>query len=144
MNPEDFIDLADQLAADPAASAATMRTAASRAYYGAYLFAREILLVAWRQARLFGGNEHKALQICFLNCGVPEGFVIGKLLESLHQSRREADYDLHLHHPGTQVNALFCVARAREIVSQLNQVNAGATGLQIRAGISQYRRTTNQ
>lgn len=142
MTPLDFLALAKRLyqteqhSPDPA----TMRTCVSRAYYAAYLTARSIMITAWRQPEFIGGNEHRLLQQCLLNSNVAEAYAIGKLLENLHERRKNADYDLDDTDMNTAENAEFSIDRANDIIDRLNQCSTGVLSAQVRAGVTQYRR----
>ena len=117
-----------------------MRTCVSRAYYAAYLTARSIMITAWRQPEFIGGNEHRLLQQCLLNSNVAEAYAIGKLLENLHERRKNADYDLDDTDMNTAENAEFSIDRANDIIDRLNQCSTGVLSAQVRAGVTQYRR----
>jgi uncharacterized protein (UPF0332 family) len=141
MSPKDFIPFAEKLLASATeADPAAMRTIVSRAYYGAYLQARIVLTETWGQPPFRGGNEHLFVQQLFLNCQVLEGKEIGKLLQSLHERRKDADYEMKEVYIESRTNAELSIISAWEIVSKLDAHTTGIVGAQIRAGITQYRR----
>jgi len=142
MTPADFHAFAANVAARQSGPAG-FRSAVSRAYYGAYHSARELVEVAMQISCRFGGNEHKGLQRYFLNCQVAEGIQLGQLLENLHQSRREADYELTNLRYETQVQARLCVERASNIMSRVAQCRDPALSARIKAGIENYKSLTN-
>ena len=135
MIPAHFLTFADGIAQTPTSGPAGFRSAISRAYYAAFLEARELIgkRMGFRVDR--GGNEHKYLQRLLLNCSVEEGQEVGELLKNLQQSRKEADYDMHLLHCETQVEASLCVARAQAISQRLSACSTGLLFTKIQLGI---------
>jgi uncharacterized protein (UPF0332 family) len=143
MNPGQFLTFADGIAQNPAAGPAGYRSAISWAYYGAFLQARELVGTRTGFRIDSGGNEHKYLQRLLLNSSVTEGQEIGELLKNLHQSRKEADYDMHLAHCERQAEALLCVARAQALTQRLTTCSAGMLFSKIQLGIKAYLQKTN-
>ncbi len=141
MNGKDFISLAGRLAVAGKSSEAEYRSAVSRAYYGAYHCARELL----ESFGFFGGskvgNEHEWARRHFENCQVTEAATLGSLLKNLHTSRKEADYDLDKPGNNTQAAAKLAVERANKILSLLAQCQQNSTT--IRTEMLAYRKLAN-
>jgi uncharacterized protein (UPF0332 family) len=118
MNGQEFIDVATRLAVATTATAGTYRSAVSRAYYGAYHLAREFLnSLGFHASR--GSNEHQWVQRHFCNCQLLVASQLGRLLENLHVSRKEADYDLQATGNDSAPAARLAVLRAEQIKSLL-------------------------
>src|SRR5689334_15946755 len=93
MNGTDFIQFAGRLAARPHEPAVVYRTAASRAYYGAFHLAQDLLVqLGFVPSRL--DNAHVFVQHLLIGSGHVGAASAGRLLENLHGSRLKADYDL--------------------------------------------------
>ncbi len=91
MNPDEFLKLAEQLAA--LSSEAAHRSAVSRAYYGAFHLARS--LVESCEVRVLQSAEgHSGASRCLQNCGLSALAAAGRELDSLRSIRNKADYDL--------------------------------------------------
>lgn len=118
MNGQEFIDVAARLTASELATVATYRSAVSRAYYGAFHLTREFLSTLGFHAPR-GANEHQWAPRHFINCQLATAVELGKLLESLHVNRKEADYDLHSTGNETIAAARSAVLRAEQIKSLL-------------------------
>lgn len=140
MKPQDFLTYAEGIAGSNAFGPAEYRSAISRAYYAVYLAARD-----WLRAhgiKIVGGNEHQKLKVFLLECKVDAGAELARLLDILQQSRKEADYDLHLTHVETQRASQLAVQRAADI--QAAMAKCATMSAQIVAGIQEYRQKTNQ
>lgn len=123
MDGNDFIEFAGKLAASKTCGPAGYRSATSRAYYGAFHLARSFL----HQSGFYsvkGGNEHQWVHRHFLNCQFNEAREAGRLLENLHESRKEADYDLARSYADDAKNARACVDRADRIRDRINRCSA--------------------
>ena len=91
MTGNDFIVLAEKLAG--VGGFAECRSAVSRAYYGAFHSALDLLA----SAGIFfppGPESHQKLRFCLLESGVLQAIEAGEKLESLRRERNRADYDL--------------------------------------------------
>jgi uncharacterized protein (UPF0332 family) len=138
-----FLEFARQLAANENLSAAGHRTVTSRAYYGAFHAARHALeRVGVKCPR--GDNEHQFVQRALLNCQVPLAVEAGRLLENLHQGRKEADYDLDALHTENRTTADLSLLRADDIVTKLAACSSGVLSQQFAAGVSQYLRAVKK
>ncbi|MCE9555313.1 MAG: hypothetical protein K8T91_18340 [Planctomycetes bacterium] len=140
MNGNDFLILAGKLAAQTTYGPAGYRTAASRAYYGAYHLARQFLA----EVNIFcpgsNANEHLWVQRMFRHCEIAQGMEIGILLSNLHESRKSADYDLNKTELESQTNAQISVLRGDDIHSRLIACSDHAISSRIEQGIRKYRR----
>jgi hypothetical protein len=119
MNSNDFVVFAKSLADESPGSSARFRSAVSRAYYGAFNYAAEIVN-SLKCSCPHGRNEHEWVRQCLDSCSIAEAKEASQLLRNLHESRKDADYHLGLVPPETQLNAQFCVARAEKIAAKLN------------------------
>lgn len=95
MNPVDFVGLAVELS--NSRQEARLRTAVSRAYYGAFHAARELLEdcgIGFPPKELFGGDVHRKVRFCLANSGDEDAALIANKLSDLRSQRNYADYDL--------------------------------------------------
>jgi len=143
MDGNDFIDFASELSATDGIGPAACRTVVSRAYYGAF----HLALALVNEFGFFGrrtDNEHRWVQWHFQNCKLPLAQEIGRALQNLHESRKEADYHLARHQPDSPANATACVLRAEQIRKKLGECRDPQIAAQITAEMSDWRRRTNQ
>ena len=95
MDPRDFISLALRLSSSK--RQADLRSAVSRAYYGAFHVACELLEDCGIQLsgkQLYGADAHKNVRFCLRESGSDTGGKAGEKLGSLRRERNKADYDL--------------------------------------------------
>lgn len=95
MNPTDIISLAVKLS--NSGQEAELRTAVSRAYYGAFHAARELLEesgVCFPSRELFGAQIHTKVRYCLANADDNDAALIASKLSDLRSQRNYADYDL--------------------------------------------------
>ena len=93
MNSKDFLDLADELVRRK--DEAALRTAVSRAYYGAFNHMAEF----YRSKGIIFGkqdNVHVKLRDCMKYSGCDDVAAVAALLGSVHAERKRADYDMAL------------------------------------------------
>ncbi|HEX4143646.1 MAG TPA: hypothetical protein VHY91_08945 [Pirellulales bacterium] len=143
MDGGDFIEFASTLSATEGIGPAACRTVASRAYYGAF----HVALALVKEFGFFcrrTDNEHRWVQWHFQNCKLPLAQEIGRALQNLHESRKEADYDLARPQPDSPVNAAACVLRAEEIRKKLGECRDPQISFQIAAEMSEWHKRTNQ
>lgn len=143
MNSADFISLAIKLSNSQ--QEVELRTAVSRAYYGAFHSVRELIencRIAFPPKELFGADIHRKVRFCLANSGSVELLLIAGKLDIMRQERNLADYDL-----GTErfsfangKNVRTCVQRAIQIVDALQRSQADATFSQIRETLRAYAR----
>jgi len=119
MDGSDFIEFASSLAARNSGPAAN-RSAASRAYYGAYHVAVDFLSQLGYKAR--SEKTHPWVQRQFKNCQSEDFVELGDLLETLHHARNVADYELHRAHADGQTHAMSCVEWAVQIRDELRRI----------------------
>ena len=117
MDGRDFLKVAKSLIAG--SSEAEYRSAVSRAYYGAYNFARQ-LLDDWSFEVSVGSSGHGEVRNMFSNCGVQDIEVAANKLNDLHGRRIDADY-LRKDDIGKQNNAKLYVGIAVDIVKTLEK-----------------------
>jgi uncharacterized protein (UPF0332 family) len=140
MNPGKFIDLAEKLAQDPSAGPEGFRSAISRAYYGAFLSTLSLVeTVIGVQCKIGTLSEHQALQRLLMNCQVAEAAELGQMLSNLHEQRKGADYDMDDPEYEDAGAAQLGVARAEQIMNQLQRCTPMAVRQKIYAGMVQYR-----
>jgi hypothetical protein len=116
MRANEFTAFAERLAVQPATTPAGIRSASSRAYYGAYHQTREFLL-----ALGFATGQQHNLQLWFIDCTEPIAHELGKLLGELQSDRILADYRLEQSKPEEPCSARLSVERARRIETLLAQ-----------------------
>jgi uncharacterized protein (UPF0332 family) len=118
MTGRDFIACATRLAQQKAE--ADLRSAVSRAYYGAFHESRDLL-------RDCGVHLPKTEQVhikivyCLQDCGDEVAEDTGQILESLRGQRKAADYDLDDSQFTSERKAVSEVARAKYVLKQLEQ-----------------------
>ena len=117
MKAEDFIDFAGRVAA---LSEAGSRSAVSRAYYGAFHLAIELLRELG--CKLAARESHGFVSILFENAGVEDARNAGRLLAALRSDRVAADYSLDDKQVGTSKFAMQSVESAHEIRIRLTAV----------------------
>ena len=121
MTGDDFIILAGKLATN--ADEASLRSAVSRAYYGAFHLALHYLDDIERPAPQ-NANAHVYVARQLQKSGHLDAFRAGSLLGDLHTERIKADYRLDNKRIGTTAFARLCVERATEIQSALTKCRA--------------------
>lgn len=104
MNGRDFLATARRLAASP--HEADKRSAVSRAYYGAFHAARD-LVAALRFQVPRADRAHNYLYVRLNNCGDAGVQHAASALSDLRRKRNHADYDVQLSLPkGDETNAI--------------------------------------
>lgn len=141
MQAIDFQSQAELLVQE--ASPASVRSAISRSYYGAFNFAVETLDgLGVKVVRNADGHDKACKYL--RNSGDDEARIAAESLRNLRAKRNRADYELtrtDIEHQGT---AETLVVEGRSVIDALRACCAGARGQQIAAGIQAYRRQTNQ
>jgi uncharacterized protein (UPF0332 family) len=117
MTGRDFITSAASLAKSSAE--ADLRSAVSRAYYGAFHEARALLHACgvWLPKT---EQVHIKLGYCLRDCGDPIAADVGHQLEALRAKRRVADYDLDDNRFAAPSAARPEILTARDIVGALD------------------------
>lgn len=130
MTGSDFIALAEKLATSQ--DEASFRSAASRAYYGAFHLVREFLENIQRSVPR-NANAHVLLARQLQRSGQSDAYRAGSLLGDLHSRRIKADYRLEDRRAGTLPFAQFCIDAAKEIESAICVCQAEPARSEIRA-----------
>ena len=120
MKGEEFVTYAGNVAAKPNAGAAAYRSAISRAYYGAFNVAKDLITLLGHDPPQ-GQNTHKWTSLALSNCDHPDGKTAGSFLGDLHTSRLDADYKLTKIHVEKQASAIDSVELATEILRLLGR-----------------------
>lgn len=138
MTGDEFIEIAGKIAAT-GRNAASIRTAISRAYYGAFHLAKAFLDVIGVQPPK-NANTHAFVRMRFMNCGQENGELVGLLLRDLYADRLAADYDLL----NKKVESIGCARTRVEIASQIQSALSACRDATIRdkikAGVENYER----
>lgn len=95
MDPADFISLAVKLSNSQQDS--ELRTAVSRAYYGAFHSARDLLEecgIRFPRSELLGADIHRKVRFCLAQTDNGDATLVVNRLSSLREQRNTADYDL--------------------------------------------------
>ena len=119
VDPKDFLELAEELAHQQAREV-NLRSAVSRAYYGAFNYLRSAL-VAKRVMFEGSAEDHGKLTRYFFNCGDKNLSMLGGWLGSLRIARNHADYDLN-----SPFDRRFCdinLAMARRAVKRFEETD---------------------
>ena len=143
MRGEEYIVLAGRLVASPASGGAEarFRTAASRAYYGAFHLA-VALLTFWGLKVKQNAYGHQEVYNMFWGSGHFEARKVASLLDDLRTERIKADYrmdDPRFQEPPT---AMMCVEMAEAVRSSLQRCQDDAEAIQ--QGIQQWRFLTGR
>jgi uncharacterized protein (UPF0332 family) len=139
MKPYEFFAFASKLFVSHPPSAPCSRTIISRAYYGAYHAARQLLDDLGIRSKS-GISEHLYLQRLFKESQVEEAIELGQLLDNLHQSRKDADYDLGSDQPEKRGQVQACLERAVEAISRVTALSSDeALRRSVRDGITEYK-----
>jgi uncharacterized protein (UPF0332 family) len=116
MEGDDFFRLAVQLSSGT--TPAELRSATSRAYYGAFHKTRELLESIG--ITLPAGPEcHQKVCFVLANAGDPDVRTASSLLSSLRTARNAADYDLAKAEAETKRSAAINLHRADQIIGQI-------------------------
>jgi uncharacterized protein (UPF0332 family) len=135
MRGEDFIDLAAFLG--EAGSEPAYRSAVSRAYYGAFHVAKQLL--ADVGIGLPGtGEAHRKVLFCLQQCGERDGKAAGGELEVLRDQRNIADYDLGDPRFRQKASAEKAIELSRQIVERITAIRAEPVWSRFRAEVRRY------
>lgn len=95
MDPLDFIALAIRLSNSQ--NEADLRSAVSRAYYGAFHIARQFLVdcgLRFPPKEAYAAEIHRKVRFCLSESGNAAAMIASGSLRLLRNQRNEADYDL--------------------------------------------------
>ncbi len=143
MAPEAFVHFASQLTVRPTAGPAAFRSAVSRAYYGAYHRARQLLEALGIRCTTGKSNEHMYLQRLLQGSSVAEAVEVGRLLGNLLENRRDADYELAEASAETIGLAKACSERAHDLLVLIAQCEQPTLAAAIKQGVLAYKGRTN-
>jgi uncharacterized protein (UPF0332 family) len=118
MTGRDFVACAEQFARG--STEAELRSAVSRAYYGAFHEALALLHACgiWLPKT---EQVHVKVGYCLQDCGDPDGAEAGRALELLKSKRKVADYELDDHRFSASRAVRIEVARARRTLETFDQ-----------------------
>ena len=143
MNPTDFIGLAIKLS--NSSQEAELRTAVSRAYYGAFHSARGLLEecgIDFPPQELFGADIHRKVRFCLANAGNADAALVAGRLGSLRRQRNMADYDLKTDkfaRPNRK-NVGASLQTAKDVIDALDRCRDEPTCDQLRETVRAYAR----
>jgi uncharacterized protein (UPF0332 family) len=135
----DFLNLAIRLSGG--GSEAEWRSAASRAYYGAFHLARDVV-VSCGVALPKTADAHDKLQWCLSHAGDESLAAIASKLNSLRSSRNVADYDLLSLQFSKRDSVLVILRRTQQVVDGLAQFRSQPDFAEKRFAIRQYAKDT--
>jgi len=133
MNPDDFLALAAKLFA--AGGEAELRTAVSRAYYGAFHQAH-LLVSACGVVLSRDASAHKHVAYCLQHSDDADLIAAGRKLDSLRAERNAADYRLDDRGFRDRNFVQLCLARAEQISHAISKSRRQLNP--IRAAIRQH------
>jgi uncharacterized protein (UPF0332 family) len=120
-DPEDFRRLAASML-QRRCNAAESRTAISRAYYAAFLLAKQYLEPYFGFEK--GAKSHEQVQQAFSNCAASTLKEIGRKLDDLRDVRDEADDDLACDRVNDWANARLEDGKSARVIKQLKDAFA--------------------
>lgn len=122
---------------------ADFRSSISRAYYAVYHLAKQFLNDQMQFYCRSGGNDHQWLHRQFVNCTTADARDAGRIIQNMHDARKDADYDL----ADTAVEhadvAKLSLERAEEVKKLFAACTAEANLSAIKAEMLQYRKRAN-
>jgi uncharacterized protein (UPF0332 family) len=123
MRGRDFVACAEQFARG--STEAVLRSAVSRAYYGAF---HEALSLLHACGVRLPKTEHVHVKVvyCLQDCGDPDAAKAGRQLEILRSKRTVADYDLADNRFAATAAAGTEITRARQILESFDQCRTKA------------------
>lgn len=139
MNPSDFLNISATLVGRGASGA---RSAVSRAYYGAFHLAAD-LLVELQCSCPTKQKSHKFIPMFLKSSTDDDAITAGGLLDDLRAERNKADYDLDISSYETMGFAQTCVATAMQIRVHLDAFKAACADQdtldELREGVQKIR-----
>jgi hypothetical protein len=128
IKPIDLLSLADRLLAS--GIEVDGRAAVSRAYYGAYHAAQELIAEECGVVLPRGADAHQTIHRCLMNCQDVVLRDAGSRLESLREERNRADYDLDDARFAKAANVHVQVEKAKVVAAQIASAQANVTRIQ--------------
>lgn len=138
MNATEFISVATQLLAGEGEG--RLRSAVSRAYYGAFHVAKQFLVDCGVIVPI-DFAAHRNVCWCLANSSEPSIVEAGRRLEALRTTRNNADYNLTTARFARNLYAKAQVERAVEIVNLLSPYQAAAARAKVAPTIRGYAST---
>ncbi len=135
MTGNEFIGLAERLAVS--GGPAECRSAVSRAYYGAFHTALNLLGGAGILLPP-GPEAHQKLRFCLLQSGIPAGTEAGEKIETLRRERNQADYELRQTRSERAALARRQVMVAGEIVACVERCATEPNWSEFRSKVREY------
>ncbi len=123
MDPHDYLDLALEFVSIPDPTPAELRTAVSRAYYGAFNVAVD-LLQKMGVKPLFGWEGHKLVAEALRYSGNLKVAAASRELDDLRKARWAADYDMGDIAVEDQRTVQKSVARGKQVIKKLDECAA--------------------
>ncbi|HEX7449182.1 MAG TPA: hypothetical protein VF306_16630 [Pirellulales bacterium] len=140
IDPDDFIVLAIKLS--KGRHEADLRSAVSRAYYGAFHSARQLVEecgVKISRRHLYAADIHRKVRFCLDHSGNSLAIKAAEKLDSLRGRRNEADYDLSSA-DFTPPRVALQLRASQEIIDALRNCRAEPAFSQLGAEIREYAR----
>ncbi|HUY33665.1 MAG TPA: HEPN domain-containing protein [Pirellulales bacterium] len=134
MDPTEFIEVAEQLLED--GDEPHLRTAVSRAYYGAFHVARRFLQNCGVEVPR--SDVHDKLRWCLQQSGSQDLEIASRQLDALRAERNKADYDLNDARFKKASRARLQVKTARAIVASVDSSRAGPHYSLVRERVCDY------
>jgi uncharacterized protein (UPF0332 family) len=141
MDPRDFISLALRLTTSQ--NKADLRSAVSRAYYGAFHVARQLLIdvgLRWPRKESYAAEIHVKVRHCLSQSANLDAMFAGDQLWSLRDLRNQADYELDSIKFKSSAQVVPLVRVAMEIVDTLDRCRAEPAFSEVRDRIRRYAR----
>jgi uncharacterized protein (UPF0332 family) len=141
MEPLDFIALAIRLS--NGRNEADLRSAVSRAYYGAFHLARQFVQdcgVRFHRKEIHGAEIHQKVRYCLSHSADVDAMFVGDRLGSLRGQRNKADYDLDSAEFRSATNVAARIRAAQEIVDALQRCRMEPAFCQSRENVRMYSR----
>ncbi|HEX7375462.1 MAG TPA: hypothetical protein VF278_00040 [Pirellulales bacterium] len=141
MDPRDFISLALRFSASK--NEAELRSAVSRAYYGAFHVAKQFLVdvgLRWPRKESYAAEIHMKVRHCLSQSRNADALLASDLLWSLRDLRNQADYDLDSPKFKITARATTVVRLAPELVDALQRCRLEPAFSELRDEIRRYAR----
>jgi uncharacterized protein (UPF0332 family) len=122
MNGREFLDSAKTLGTS--ARPSDLRSAVSRAYYGSYHAALELLESAGVRFTKGTPEAHTKMSQCLDNSNVTDAEKVARELNSLRDDRNTADYDMADTVFEKSTNVQFRILAAEQIIKQIDALVA--------------------
>ncbi|HET6878557.1 MAG TPA: hypothetical protein VFI31_00195 [Pirellulales bacterium] len=122
MDPRDFISLALRLSNSQ--NEADLRSAVSRAYYGAFHVARQFFFdvgLRWTRKESYAAEVHMKVRYCLSQAGEADALLASDQLWSLRDLRNQADYDLDSTRFKSAARVATAVRIAPEVVDAIQR-----------------------